>query len=135
MHLAPPSPQAYLNGLEHVGVFADTIAGLVMEVSARKVLPLSVSAFDRENDASDDRNRLDILQAAASGKLHLAAFDAPEQTSRLLQDCRNGHARVHSGRFLLPDTLRRRTQEGLFWLVGAMYHRLSPVLLPFDHSR
>ena len=55
MHLAPPSPQAYLNGLEHVGVFADIIAGLVMEVSARKVQPLSLSPFDRENDASDDR--------------------------------------------------------------------------------
>jgi hypothetical protein len=59
-----------------------------MEVSARKVLPCSLSTFDRENDASDDRTRLDILQAAASGKLHLSAFDVPPQTSRSLQGCR-----------------------------------------------
>ena len=86
VHLAPPSPHAYLYGLEHVDVCADIISGLVMEVSARKVLPLSVSPLDRENDASDDRNRLDILQTAACGKLHFSAFSAPAQVS-CLQSC------------------------------------------------
>ena len=60
-----------------------------MQVLARRVLPLSLSPFDRENDASDDRNRLDILQAAARDKLHLATYDVPAQTSRSLQGCRN----------------------------------------------